>query len=199
MNVRLTQKQKTQVLNADDVYQIMQQVLLRENKIGQNQEHFWGIGLDPQNKILFIELIALGAVNRVNADPPDVFRMGIYKLALSMILIHNHPSGTLQPSDADLSLTDRMLKVCKLINIDVVDHLIITPKSYLSFKNEGIMDQLLNSGNYEIISKEEAEYKQWKIKTENSLGIAKKMKNDGLDIDIIKKYTGLKKWDINKL
>jgi DNA repair protein RadC len=199
MNVRLTQKQKTHVLNSDDVYQIMQQVLLRENKIGQHQEHFWAIGLDNQSKILFIELIALGAVNRVNADPPDVFRMGIYKLAVSLILIHNHPSGTLQPSDADLGLTDRMLKVGKLINIDVVDHLIITPQSYVSFKNEGIMDQLLNSGNYEIISKDEAKYKQWKIETEKALDIAKKMKKKGYDVDTIKELTGLKKWDINKL
>jgi DNA repair protein RadC len=199
MNVRLTQKQKTQVLNSDDVYKIMQQVLLRENKIGQNQEHFWAIGLDHQNKVLFIELIGLGAVNRVNADPPDVFRMGIYKLAVRMILIHNHPGGTLQPSAADLSLTDRMLKVGKLINIDVTDHLIITPDAYVSFKNEGIMDDLLNSGNYEIISKDQAKYKQWKIETEKALDIAKKLKDEGMNADFIKKVTGLKKWDINKL
>jgi len=199
MNVRLTQEQKVQVLNSDDVYKIMQQVLLRENKIGQNQEHFWAIGLDNQNKVLFIELIGLGAANRVNADPPDVFRMGIYKLAISLILVHNHPSGTLKPSDSDLGLTDRMLKVGKLINIDVTDHLIITPDSYVSFKNEGIMDKLSKSGNYEILNQDEAKYKQWKIETEKALDIAKKMKKDGIDIDIIKKYTGLKKWDINTL
>ena len=72
--------------------------MLRENKIGRNQEHFWVIGLDNQNKILFIELVGLGAVNRVGANPPDVFRMGIYKLAVGMILVHNHPSGNLKPS-----------------------------------------------------------------------------------------------------
>jgi len=199
MNVRLTQEQKTYVLNSDDVYKIMQQVLLRENKIGQNQEHFWAIGLDSQNKVLFIELVALGAVNRVNADPPDVFRMGIYKLAVRLILIHNHPSGSLKPSDADLSLTDRMLKVGKLINIDVADHLIISTVSYVSFKNEGIMDDLLHSGNYEIISKEEAKFKQWKIETDKAIDIAKKMKKKGYDVDTIKELTGLKKWDINRL
>ena len=108
MNVRLTQDQKIQLSESGDVYKIMQQILLRENKIGRNQEHFWAIGLDNQNKILFIELIGLGAVNRVNANPPDVFRMGIYKLAVRMILVHNHPSGQLKPSDEDIDFTDKM-------------------------------------------------------------------------------------------
>ena len=124
MNVRLSQEQKIKLLNSDAVYSIMQQILLRENKIRRNQEHFWVVGLDNQNKILFIELIGLGQVNRVEANPPDVFRMGIYKLAVSMILVHNHPSGNITPSQADKDFTDRMLKVGKLININVLDHLV---------------------------------------------------------------------------
>lgn len=60
MNVRLSHEQKIRLLNSQDVYKVMQQVLLRENKIRRNQEHFWVIGLDNKNKILFIELIGLG-------------------------------------------------------------------------------------------------------------------------------------------
>ncbi|MEP2510515.1 MAG: JAB domain-containing protein [Reichenbachiella sp.] len=104
MNVRLAKDQKIKVLNTQDIWQVMQQVLLRENKIRRNQEHFWIVGLDNSQKILFIELIGLGAVNRVNANPPDVFRMGIYKLAVRMILVHNHPSGTLELSNDDPQL-----------------------------------------------------------------------------------------------
>ena len=122
MNVRLSKDQKIKVLYADDLYSIMQQILMRENKIRRNQEHFWVVGLDNQNKILFIELIGLGRVNRVGANPPDVFRMGIYKLAVSMVLVHNHPSGNLEPSQADKDFTDRLLKVGQLINIEVLDH-----------------------------------------------------------------------------
>jgi len=181
----------------------MQQVLLRENKIRRNQEHFWVVGLDNANKILFIELISLGAVNRVNVNPPDVFRMGIYKLAVKMILAHNHPSGNITPSESDKKLTDKLLKVGKLINIEVIDHLIISEEKYTSLADNGILKELQNSGAFEIVDKEKKDLEEWRIKTEKEysvkIEIAKKMVSDGVDIETIKKYTGLTKWDIRKL
>tara|TARA_E500000318_G_scaffold99024_1_gene100781 strand:+ start:8039 stop:8701 length:663 start_codon:yes stop_codon:yes gene_type:complete len=198
MNVRLTKEQKIKVLNSADIYAIMQQVLLRENKIRRNQEHFWVVGLNHNNKILFVELIGLGASNRVNADPPDVFRMAIYKLASKLILVHNHPSGSHEVTDADITFTDHMLKVGKLIKVEVLDHLVITETNYTSFADQGVMDELQKSGLFEIMGPEKQELEQFKIETEkkrakkeNSLEIAKKMKSDGLDDETIKKYTGL--------
>lgn len=206
MNVRLNKDQKVKVLNSDDVYSIMQQILMRENKIRRNQEHFWVIGLDNQHKILFIELIGLGRVNRVSANPPDVFRMGIYKLAVSMILVHNHPSGNLTPSQADKDFTDRLLKVGKLININVIEHLIITEESYTSFADDGIIDELKKSGLFEIVERDKAEIKQWQLKMEKDRGehegrlaIAKKMKKEGFDNDTIKKLTRLPIAEIREL
>lgn len=206
MNVRLSQEQKIKVLNSEDVYAIMQQILLRENKIRRNQEHFWVVGLDTKNKVLFIELIGLGAVNRVNADPPDVFRMAIYKLATKMILVHNHPSGSVEPSQADLDFTDKMLKVGKLLNVEVVDHLVIAEKDYVSFTDRGIMKDLSKSGLFEIVERDKVELKQWQVdmetdraKHENSLAIAKKLKAEGMDDKFIKKMTGLYMSDIKKL
>lgn len=203
MNVRLTPEQKIKILNADDVYKIMQQILLRENKISRNQEHFWVVGLDTKNKILFIELIGLGTVNRVNANPPDVFRMGIYKLAVSMILVHNHPSGDLTPSQADLDMTDRMLKVGQLINIEVLDHLIISEKGFTSLESTKAMQQLRTSGLFEIVEREKLEIQKWKLDAERTraerakaLDIAKKMKAKGFDEKTIKELTGLLVGDI---
>lgn len=194
------------VLNSEDIYNVMQQVLLRENKIRRNQEHFWVIGLDNANKILFIELIGLGQVNRVNANPPDVFRMGIYKLAVRMILVHNHPSGQVEPSKADLDFTDRMLKVGKLISIEVIDHLVIAEDAYTSFKDEGIMDKLRNSGLFEIVERDKVEIKEWQLRVENERGqgkkaleIAKKLKESGMDEKTIKKMTGLYMHEIRDL
>ncbi|MFL0070261.1 JAB domain-containing protein [Tenacibaculum maritimum] len=66
MNVRLSKEQKIQILDSTDVYKVMQQVLLRENKIRRNQEHFWVVGLDNSNKILLIEFIGLGAVKLIH-------------------------------------------------------------------------------------------------------------------------------------
>lgn len=206
MNVRLSKDQKIKVLNSDDVYSVMQQILLRENKIRRNQEHFWVVGLNNANKILFIELVSLGAVNRVNVDPPEVFRMGIYKLAVRMILVHNHPSGNLTPSQADLDFTDRMIKVGQLIKIDVIEHLIISEEGFTSLSDNGTIDRLKKSGLYEIVDKEKSKMKSFqqqmekeKALKENNLEIAKKMKEKGYDIDTIKELTGLRKWDIKKL
>ncbi|RNL92287.1 DNA repair protein [Sinomicrobium pectinilyticum] len=206
MNVRLTQEQKIRVLNSADVYKVMQQVLLRENKIRRNQEHFWVVGLDNANKILFIELVSLGAVNRLLVNPPEIFRMAIYKLAVKMILVHNHPSGETEPSQADLDLTDRMMKTGELINIEVVDHLVISEDKYYSFANAGVMSQLKKTGKYEILDKEKAETRKWQAEFEkeqavkdSNLMIAKKMKDKGYDADTIKELTGLTKWDIRKL
>lgn len=203
MNVRLSQEQKIRILNAQDVYRVMQQILLRENKIGRGQEHFWVLGLDAQNKIQFIELLGLGASNRVNADPPDVFRMAIYKQAGKLILVHNHPSGSLEPSQADHDLTDRMLKVGKLINIEVLDHLIISEESFISFEEKGIMAALATSGRYEIVEREKLEIEKWKARTEAERDakeeVARKMKEKGMDEKLIKELTGLKLWDIRRL
>lgn len=206
MNVRLTQDQKVKILNSDDVFKVMQQILLRENKIRRNQEHFWVVGLGNKNKVLFIELVSLGAVNSVQISPPEVFRMAIYKLAVKMILVHNHPSGETDPSQEDLDLTDRMMKSGKMINIEVIEHLIITEDNYLSFVDEGILNELKKNGRYELIDIEKAALKSFKEEMEkeqavkdNNLKIAKKLKKEGLDDKFIIKVTGLKKWDIKKL
>ena len=203
MNVRLTKEQKIKVLNSADIYAIMQQVLLRENKIRRNQEHFWVVGLNNNNKILFVELIGLGASNRVNADPPDVFRMAIYKLASKLILVHNHPSGSHEVTDADLNFTDHMLKVGKLIHVEVLDHLVITETSYTSFEDRGIMNQLRKSGFYEVTGPEKKELEAFKLETERKRAkkeglkeVARNMKAKGYDEAIIKELTGLSKKEI---
>jgi len=205
MNVRLTAEQKKTILNAYDVYSVMQQILLRQNKIRRAQEHFWVIGLKANNTILFIELISIGAQNRVNVSPPDVFRMGIYKLAVRMILVHNHPSGNLKPSAGDKDVTDRLLKVGKMINIEVIDHLIITESGFTSFKDKGIMEELRKSGLYEIQDRESDQMKEMKIQYERknaekakAMEVARKMKADGFDMNTIKKYTGLYIRDIKE-
>ena len=139
MTVRLTKEQKIRVLNSQDVYQIMQQILLRENKIRRAQEHFWIVGLDNKNKILFIELIALGAQNRLDASPSDIFRMAIYKLALKVIFVHNHPSGDVTPGRSDKKTTERLIEAGELLNISVADHLIISETTYSSLREDNFV------------------------------------------------------------
>lgn len=207
MNVKLTEAQKKKAISSSDsVAPIMQQILKRENKLGRSQEHFWVVGLNNANKLLFIELIALGRQNRVTANPPDVFRMAIYKLALKMILVHNHPSGELVPSQADVAITDRLLKSGELLNVDVIDHLIITETKYMSFADTGIMTRLKKSDTWRVVEKDETELKEMKAEMEiekatkqNTIQIAKAMKLKGVDEKIIKETTGLSLGEIRKL
>jgi len=206
MNVRLTEEQKIQIANQEDVYKIMQQVLLRQNKIRRIQEYFWVLGLDKTNTILFLELIAIGRDNRVNVHPPDVFRMAIYKLAPKVILIHNHPSGNIKPSQDDVDFTDRLLKVGRFIEIDVIEHLIITEEQYTSFAAQGLIEQIKKSGLYELLKKEEKMIREFKLQKEKERGekekaiqIALKLKALGQDIDFIKAATGLTKTELKKI
>jgi len=207
MNVRLTKDQKIKIANTDDVYSIMQQILLRENRIRRGQEHFWIIGLNPMNKILFIELTALGADNRVHIKAPQVFRMAIYKEAQKVIFVHNHPSGVMKPSEEDLKATDRLLKAGEIVDIDVIDHIVISEKEYFSFNQEGLIEQLKNNGIYEIVSKERAELEQWRLDNEKvraTKNASKEMAKKLLELKVlpeeeIRKLTGLTVREFNKI
>lgn len=207
MNIKLSGEQKKAHTNSpESIAAIMQQVLKRENRLGRSQEHFWVVGLNTASKLLFAELIGLGRQNRVTANPPDVFRMAIYKLATRLVLVHNHPGGQMIPSAADKAFTDRIIKVGEIINVQVADHIIISETEYLSFAEMGIMDELRASDTWRIIEKEQLEMKRWKAKMEKeriehdkALSIAKKLKAKGMDEAEIKQVTGLKLGDIRKL
>jgi DNA repair protein RadC len=207
MNVRLTKDQKIRIANSEDVYSIMQQILLRENRISRIQEHFWIVGLDKSNKILFIELLALGNDNRIHIKAPEVFRMAIYKNAPKVILVHNHPSGVLKPSQEDLKTTDRLLKGGEIIEIDVIEHLIISEKGYFSFDQEGMIEELKNNGAYKIVERDRAELEKWRLENEKDKAaqeekkaLAKKLLAlNTMAAEEIRKLTGLGIREMNKL
>ena len=144
----------------------------------------------------------------------QVYRIAIQKGAVKVILTHNHPSGLLQPSEADRNLTDQMIQVGKIINIDVVDHLIFTLDGYYAFSTKGLMEEIRGSKKFvpaykeqEMIRKEALKIgRKEGIKEGKKLGlekgmekVAKKSLKEGLSIDLISKLTGLSKEEIKKL
>lgn len=202
MNIKLTESEKIKVLNSDDMYGIMQKILLREQKIDQNREHFWVIGLENNNRILFIELISLGTVNKTLVEPMEVFSFALQKRAVNIILCHNHPSGELKPSEDDKDITDRLIQVGIIVDLKVIDHLIVSNKSYLSFKDIGLLEELEKSTKYvppyvlaERIKKEATEIAKRKEKIE----IAKSFKRSGIDNKTIAENTGLSIEEVEKL
>ena len=134
MNVRLTDKHKIKVSGSDDIYEVMRHILLRDNKIDREKERFWLICLAKNNLISNIELVSLGSVDATIVKPMNVFRVAVMKGAVKVILCHNHPSGNLVPSAEDRDLTDRLLQVGRILNIEVIDHLVITTQTYIKTK-----------------------------------------------------------------
>ncbi|MFT7898817.1 JAB domain-containing protein [Tenacibaculum ascidiaceicola] len=202
MDIKLTEQEKIKILNSDDIYGIMQKILLRESKIDQNREHFWVIGLENNNRILFIELISLGTINATLVEPMEVFSLALQKRAVKIMLCHNHPSGELTPSDNDKNLTDRLIQVGIIVNTHVIDHLIISDKSYLSFANTGLLQELAKSTKYvpKYVLEEQIKKDMAKIIEKNrNIEIAKAFKRSGLDNELIAKNTGLTIEEVEKL
>lgn len=131
MQIRLSKEQKIKVANADDVYIIMRSILMRENKLSRQKEHFWVVGLSNKNVILYIELVALGTINEVMVKPVEVFNFAVVKKAIKIILVHNHPSGELIASAQDIRLTQRLKAGADALEIEILDHFIISENGYI--------------------------------------------------------------------
>lgn len=101
------------------------------------QETFYALFLDRSNKIIAISEISKGGISGTVVDAKIIFSQALLHLASAIILAHNHPSGSLKPSKADIEITKKLVKGGELLDITVLDHLIITKNSYLSFADEG--------------------------------------------------------------
>lgn len=101
-------------------------------------EHFKILILDTKNNVRSIENISTGSLNSSIVHPREVFRICVKKSASSIILVHNHPSGEVEPSHEDIILTNRLDECGKLLGIKILDHIIIGD-SYFSFKEEGLL------------------------------------------------------------
>jgi DNA repair protein RadC len=102
-------------------------------------EQFKVMLLNRANKVLGIFEVSSGSVTGTVADPKLIFAAAIKANACGIILTHNHPSGNLNPSQADIDLTKRMKEGGKLLEMLVLDHVIITTDGYFSFADEGLI------------------------------------------------------------
>ena len=102
-------------------------------------EEFWVLLLNRGNQILEKVNISKGSVSQTVVDAKIVFKMAIDKLASSIILCHNHPSGNLKPSEADKQLTKKIKEAGIILDLPILDHLIFADNKYLSFADEGLL------------------------------------------------------------
>ena len=105
-------------------------------------EEFWVIFLNRGNKIIDKQRIGQGGLHETTADIRLIMKAAIEKLATSIILCHNHPSGSLKASDADKQLTKKIIEAGKILDIAVLDHIIIGNESYFSFNDNDLINSL---------------------------------------------------------
>lgn len=104
-----------------------------------NHEEFWILILNQANRVIGKELISKGGLAGTVADPKIIFKTAIEHNAAFIVLAHNHPSGNLQPSGQDLSITKKLIEGGKILDLNVLDHLILTDRAYFSFGDEGLI------------------------------------------------------------
>ena len=124
----LQEKQSAILLSPEGVWESLQDI--RDSK----KEHFVIFFLDTQNQVTRREVVSVGILNASLVHPREVFEPAIKYLAAHIILAHNHPSGNLEPSPEDKIITQRLVEAGRLLGIEIVDHVIVTSKSFFSFK-----------------------------------------------------------------
>jgi DNA repair protein RadC len=112
--------------------------LVRGKLRGKKKEHFMAILLDTRNQLIKIAEISIGSLDSSIVHPREVFKEAVSASAASVIFVHNHPSGETEASEDDINLTKRLAEAGEIMGIDVLDHIIIADKEYLSLKREGL-------------------------------------------------------------
>ena len=138
--MELRVRTKEAITNPEQVAKIFETIQKAENEIDRMKEKCWVVGLNTRNFIVYVELVSIGTLNASLVHPREVFRFAIMKAVSGIIVVHNHPSGDMNPSDDDLSLTRRLCDAGKILGIDLHDHIIIADGSgYTSLKGNGII------------------------------------------------------------
>lgn len=97
------------------------------------------IFLNKNNIVIGVYNLAKGGISQCTVDIRIILAVALKSLSTSIILVHNHPSGNLQPSQSDKEITQNLKEACKMVQIALIDHLIITKENYYSFADEGIL------------------------------------------------------------
>lgn len=127
-------EEKPKIGGSADAFEI-----LKADLLDIPHEAFWIILLNRANRVIKKHQISQGGVAGTVADPKIIFKVAVEELASGIILAHNHPSGNLTASQTDIDLTKKLKESGKLLDIQVLDHLIIAGKKYFSFADEGLL------------------------------------------------------------
>jgi DNA repair protein RadC len=125
--------EKPKICNSRDVYQLFQH--LSDNPY----EEFWIVVLNKANRVIDRQKISEGGVSGTVVDLKRIFHGVLDVLGTGLILVHNHPSGNVQPSDNDKRITEKIVEAGKLLDIVVLDHIIVSGPGYFSYADSGLV------------------------------------------------------------
>ncbi len=126
-------KETVKINRAQDVLPLVSDL------IEKRQEHFLCLSLNGANEVIEKRIVTIGLLNMSPVHPREVFADVILDRAAAVIFVHNHPSGDLQPSDADLRMHEQLTEAGNILGIRVLDHIIVSRRGHLSFQEAGII------------------------------------------------------------
>lgn len=126
--------EKIQIGESKDIYRVLQPYLS-----DLRTEEFWAVFLNQNNRILGKSKLSSGGINQSVVDVRILFKTALEHFATGIAIAHNHPSGNLKPSQDDLKITRQIAEAGKILNIQLLDHLIISQNSYFSFADENLL------------------------------------------------------------
>lgn len=135
-NTKVKSSERPVIHNSEDIYRLLVDHVYNEGTI-QHKEYLKLILLNNSSKVLGVSNISEGGITETSADIRIIMQAAILGNASSIILAHNHPSGSLKPSAQDDLVTANLRKASKLFNIRVLDHIIVTDSGYYSYLDEG--------------------------------------------------------------
>lgn len=124
------------IKSPDDVVEVARDFLRLEE---ESEEYLYMIGLNTKNKVLGVFEVSHGTVNASIVGVREIFQKALLLNAVSIILMHNHPSGDSKPSRQDIEVTKKAAEAGKILDVEVLDHIIIGDKQYSSLKEKGYL------------------------------------------------------------
>jgi len=132
INQKISNINQIKIIDSTSVYEYYKNILA-----DKKQEHFYCVYLDTKNKIIKDKLLFVGTINESLVHPREVFKEAYLLSASSIICIHNHPTGNVNPSNNDILITKQLKEVGNILGIKVLDHIIVGKNEYYSFMDSG--------------------------------------------------------------
>jgi DNA repair protein RadC len=132
------QDSKIQVQDSQQVAKVFQDLLLLEDTIDREKEHFYVMHLDTRSRINLVELVNIGTLTASLVHPRETFRRAVIQGSASIIVAHNHPSGEVNPSEEDTKVTKLLFEAGNILGIKMLDHVIFSKGMFFSFRENHV-------------------------------------------------------------